>query len=80
MPKTPDFGPVVRGFVAQLRPYFMDVGIPAHEARQNELLDQMLVAVWNARGAADEDAVFAELRGPTPECLRAAGAIRILDR
>jgi hypothetical protein len=43
------------------------------------LIDE-LRQVWNARGAADEDAVLAEFRGPTPECLRAAGAIRILDR
>lgn len=41
---------------------------------------EQLRQLWNARGLEDEDAVFMELGGPTPECFRAAGAIRILDR
>jgi hypothetical protein len=42
--------------VDELRKYFIDDG-PAREAKQNELLDQILVAIWNARGAADANAV-----------------------
>jgi len=41
---------------------------------------EWLRRTWNARGTIDEDAMLKEFGGPTPEALRAAGAIRIQDR
>jgi hypothetical protein len=75
MPQPPDFNRIARKLIECFDPMaepFVEDARPA--------IAEQLRQIWNARGAADEEAVFAELGGPTPECLRAAGAIRILDR
>jgi cyanophycinase-like exopeptidase len=78
MPEPPDFEQIAREPVEELRKYFMDDG-PDREARQNELLGQVLRQVWNARGAADIATLEAEWR----EGINRAPmirALRTLDR
>lgn len=79
--ETPDFEQIGK----ELRKYFTDDG-EAREARQNEMLDQVLRQVWNARGAADAVKLEAELSGMMgvtmagPYVKNLDRAIRTLDR
>ena len=80
MPEPPDFDQLARTLI---RVFDYEWTLPPEALTDGDTIEKVaheLRQVWNARGAADEDAVVEELGGPTPECLRAAGAIRIVDR
>lgn len=82
-----DFEQIATALLSDVPEDFIDEGARFRDDDQFRLgkalfaaaIIEQLRQVWNARGTADEDAVFGEFGGPTSECLRAAGAIRMLE-